>query len=589
LTLQPPLQSRIGPVGVLIVSGILGFAVGAIKFPTWQVAVESAQVVAGLVHYPPGNPFYIYHVKLWTILHQICAVLLLSGVSEISLSIALSGVLGMVSFQALAMIVYALSADVPLSIAAPFVIFVSKVAEHGVIYFVSLMGTDHTYGSLGLSIIVLVAGLIGSGCSRLGWALLGLAPAVHPSLGAWLWLAAGVTLMWDSRARHEWLTRTWKWFAAGAAVTALSLLIQLTVTYDVPHVDPAVSARYVRAFIGFWDAHRGGVKPKSLGVLMNAGALVLSSLWLIGFAERLPARALFLLRLIVVTAALALSFAFVSWIPADRVPLLLVMLIPARLLNFNVMIYVALLLGLLGTHRKRLWSQMLTLVLAGGLLLGGESRAVLVVEVVSAGLVVFGALTKLREWFGARARPSDADAGALSARPTAEAVAARFARVVSSAVLIWAVALTWASPSPESLFLDRTNDPLFAAAAADTKGLIVTSGSFHLVQLYTRRPVLIDGGGLDSLPYAPESGPAMDQILRDVYDIDLFHPPIEAKGAGVIPHIVNQRAWEKFSRERWLAIGRKYNVTQVLARSDYILDLPVAAENPSLRLYRIPE
>ena len=30
-------------------------------------------------------------------------------------------------------------------------------------------------------------------------------------------------------------------------------------------------------------------------------------------------------------------------------------------------------------------------------------------------------------------------------------------------------------------------------------------------------------------------------------------------------------------------------ITQVLARSDYILDLPVAAENASLRLYRIPE
>jgi len=125
LTRHWPSPSRIGPIGVLIVSGVLGFAVGAIKFPTWQVAVESAQVVAGIVQYPAGNPFYIYHVKLWTILHQICAVLLLSGVSEISLSIALSGLLGMVSFQALAMIVYALSADIVLSIAAPFVIFVS--------------------------------------------------------------------------------------------------------------------------------------------------------------------------------------------------------------------------------------------------------------------------------------------------------------------------------------------------------------------------------------------------------------------------------------------------------------------------------
>ena len=56
---------------VLLISGMLGFRVGMIGFPDWQVAVETSQVVAGLVDYPAGNPFFIYHTKLWTILHQI--------------------------------------------------------------------------------------------------------------------------------------------------------------------------------------------------------------------------------------------------------------------------------------------------------------------------------------------------------------------------------------------------------------------------------------------------------------------------------------------------------------------------------------
>ena len=59
----------------------------------------------------PDNPFYLYHLKLWTILHQICALLLRAGLSEIALSKLVSGLLGMVSFQAIAMIVYALSRD----------------------------------------------------------------------------------------------------------------------------------------------------------------------------------------------------------------------------------------------------------------------------------------------------------------------------------------------------------------------------------------------------------------------------------------------------------------------------------------------
>ena len=50
------------------------------------MAVETAQVVAGLVKYPSGNPFYVYHTKLWTVVHQICAVLLRAGVSEIAVS-----------------------------------------------------------------------------------------------------------------------------------------------------------------------------------------------------------------------------------------------------------------------------------------------------------------------------------------------------------------------------------------------------------------------------------------------------------------------------------------------------------------------
>src|SRR5437899_9265630 len=88
------------PLVLLILAGLLGFGFGVTRFPEWQVAVETAQVTAGLVAYPPANPFFIYHVKLWTILHQILAVFLRAGVTEATLSLVLSGVLGIVTFQA---------------------------------------------------------------------------------------------------------------------------------------------------------------------------------------------------------------------------------------------------------------------------------------------------------------------------------------------------------------------------------------------------------------------------------------------------------------------------------------------------------
>jgi hypothetical protein len=158
---------------------------------------------------------------------------------------------------------------------------------------------------------------------------------------------------------------------------------------------------------------------------------------------------------------------------------------------------------------------------------------------------------------------------------------ASLALTFAAAVLLWRL-----PPSPP--LLDRTNDPIFQAAASERQGLMLTSGSFHLVQLYTRRPVLIDSGALDTLMYAPEGGPGMERILRDAYDIDFFNPPPDVRRSAWIPHSFNQPTWQGFSRERWREIGSRFDVTQVLTRASYVLDLPVVAEDARFKLYRIP-
>ena len=83
-----------------------------------EVLSQGVRAMAGLVTYPPDNIFYIYHTRLWTVLHQILAVALRAGVSEITLSLVISGVQGMLTFQALALFVYALSRDVLLGVGA---------------------------------------------------------------------------------------------------------------------------------------------------------------------------------------------------------------------------------------------------------------------------------------------------------------------------------------------------------------------------------------------------------------------------------------------------------------------------------------
>jgi hypothetical protein len=109
------------------------------------------------------------------------------------------------------------------------------------------------------------------------------------------------------------------------------------------------------------------------------------------------------------------------------------------------------------------------------------------------------------------------------------------------------------------------------------------------VQLRSRRPVLIDGGGLDGLPYAIETAPAIDRILRDVYGIDLFNPPADARFGGRVPPESGRANWEAFSLARWQEIRRTYHVTEVVAPPDWHLELPAVATSAGVRLYAIPE
>jgi hypothetical protein len=227
-----------------------------------------------------------------------------------------------------------------------------------------------------------------------------------------------------------------------------------------------------------------------------------------------------------VIASGLVSFACIglSWVPPDRLPGFVVVLMPTRVVNVDVMMFAVLVLGLLGTYRT----------VAGRLLLAG----------------VMGGLL-------------------LTSHRLPDVLHPQLRTI-------------------EVAFRDRTNDALLATAARG-KGLLATGGDLHLIQLRTRRPVVLDGGGLDGLPYALAGGPEMARILRDIYGIDFFNPPAEAHGIGMVPSSFNRRVWEGYPQDRWEEIRRKYNVTQVMTYNDWTLHLPIVAQNARYLLYEIPQ
>lgn len=597
---------------VLAVSGALGFVVVAHGFPEWQVAVETAQVTAGLVDYPSGNPFLIYHLKLWTVLHHLGALLLLAGVSEITLSIALSGVIGMVTFQALSMFIYALSRDAVLALTATIAIIVSNTANVGVGYPIFLLGTSHTYGALGLTVIVLTAALVGSGLHGAGLFLLGVAPAVHPGLGIWLALIAAIAFVLDRR--HTWIVaKSWRFFVAGCAISAVSLAVQLVMAREVPSVPASVATKYVAAFTALWDGHRQPVTFSHMGVRLTLGALAVAALALVvtgrGWANQhadgkiapdLLDDTRFLLRFIVVTGIVGAVLVVASWIPPARLPRILIVLMPTRLLNVTSMTFGALVIGLLGACSRWWWTRWATVALALLLIVGRRSLVwewmahrgwpfgharVDATAVLSLVALLGVAVAAVMRW---RNRSTRGAPAADTVAPPLRMTAAHTVHVVIALAVVWiASEPVLRADERATLFRDRTNDTVLAAAARG-RGLLLTGGDLHLVQLRTRRPVLLPGGGLDGLAYAPESAPALDQILRDVYEIDLFNPPEDAHRRGAVPPEFNRQVWQGYAPERWAAIKGKYNVTQILVPADWNLTLPVVAYGRRLLLYDIP-
>ncbi len=157
-------------------------------------------------------------------------------------------------------------------------------------------------------------------------------------------------------------------------------------------------------------------------------------------------------------------------------------------------------------------------------------------------------------------------------------------------VLAVVVLMTLHQTQPRSgaHFSDRTNDAFFADVAAGS-GVLVVAGDLHLIQLRTRRPVLVDSGALDTVMYSLETGAAMQRILSEVYGLDLFNPPPDAVGSGRIPPLAHQKTWEGYSPDDWRRIRRTFGVTQVVAYADWSLQLPLASQSRRLLLYDIPE
>lgn len=544
--------------------------------PSYQVAIEPAQVLAGVVSYPPGNPFAGYQSQVWTIWHQILAPLLAIGVGERALAIATSAAVGAISFTALAVMALAYGARPALAFAAPFVLLrlVTDPDAWGFHYPVLLIRQGHTYGTAGFSWLVLVCGLFAAGCTRTAAFLLGLAPALHPALGATFALLTGVcALFGPASLRRRGVVAAG---AAGVAISGASLAAQRLLFPVESHADPLVAARYLDVFVRLWDYHRQPVDYAAWNVAMLGGALLFSAVSLRWLPAQLPADNRFSTRIL-----LACGLFGIAADVALRVGLLdatspaVAMAMPTRLLNFVMLAWVPIVIGFSDRFRAYAAGQASLLAIAALAVV-----APLFPSLQGYAYGAFGLLPLLLAVRLAQGRPPD---GAALAR--IDAAIAIACGIVGLAVITPAVA---SAPARFAALRDRGNDAALAAASR-TDGLLVLGPGLNRIQLRTRRPVLLDPEALDMLPYATDGGVEMGRILQEVYGVDLFDPPRHALHLAVVPTQPVRHDWQLRSIPSWTEVGARFGASHVLVKAKWTLELPEVARSDAYALYRIPE
>lgn len=565
------------PWRAVLLSGAFGAILGVFFTSTWQVAVETAQVLAGLVQYPEQNPFFRYHVSAWSLIHQALALVLWIGLDERVLSIALSGALAAATFGGLTLCCHAISPRGDLAVLAPLVWFAlfRDTNAYGVSYPLLLTGTHHTYGVMGRAVALWLIGLAAHQYSRPALFLMGLAPALHLTWG--LYAATVTACGWLLTAReHRVVRRGGPWLMAGATVAMASFGLQRLWRHSLPHVQPSETEPLLRAFLTHWDGHRIPVSVLTPGTMLVASVVVCAALALWRSKNQQTSARMFY-GIALVAGLTGLALLVLARFP-HVVPAPLAVAMPGRFANLTLLLFPAMLLGTIGTLPRAaervllfaivlyvVWNWLFDAFLSSDKY--GWSLAhwkFLVPVLVLAATVRFqNSVHEIRH----------------TTAPSIAAIA-----VVALGVLVYPM-------NRVEPLVFKSEDPVLSRARNGT-GLIITGPGMELIQLRTRRPVLLNTGGLDQLPYVPESGPAMNEALEAVYGVSIGNPPDEVRKRrpGALPQNIAVDLFADRTLEQWQAIAERFSEgsVSVLVRPTHVLAFEPAVVSDQWRLYDIP-
>lgn len=630
----------------LAISGLIGFCLAALIYPTWQEAVEYAQIVGAVIHPTPHSNYALIEANIWSILVQFCAILLRLGLSEVLVSIFVSGLLGMVSFQAISLCALACTENIWMSLITPVFIYATRAADFGAVYPIWLLGYPHTHGIIGLSCLLLSIAFLSLRKNAWGAFLLGILPSIHSSYGVLGWIIISGYCLTKLREIGFPQKTIYRWFIIGTALATASYLVQQQVSAAAIVPNAASGTEYILAFIKNWDAHRRAVPLLTVGTTYLVANL-LATIYLLKSckaSQTVPINNLLWLSFI--ASACGIIGIALSWLPPEILPISILILMPMRWMNLSILLLPILCVGLLARSSasiaSRLWL-LLTLCMlyflapnltvpatiaslgAGIIFLVIESNPNSIPTKVLArntalSLLLFGTVILIGKKF-TLALSSYYSIGRLRTASilyllsvatilsfywkTGSRITTKVWKLTVNLFRKWpqadyiamfcltAIALTiniaggWKDQN-----LSKIHPWVLDAALAATQipTLLVTSSDLHYVQLRTRQAVLIDGGRLDVFPYRASVAKNLNQILLTVYDTDILNPSTEvqnARSGGLLPD-AGKIAWEDRTAKQWQQLALEFRFTGVITYPDWKIQLPLLSKTREYALYGIP-
>jgi len=571
---------------LIISSGLIGFVVGIFILPEWMDSVENAQLMAGLVVYPVSTPQYIFQKNLWSLVNQMCSLFLLMGVGEITLSYIISGLLSSVAFMAFSCTIWCFNKKFILALLLPFFILYTNIINFGVNYDIEFVNVT-TVGKLAQNYSLLVVALFGCSRYRYAFFLVGIMPAVHPFLAIPLWFALLICALTNFEKSKSIIKSHFPSLLIGLFISLASFGYYYFFKYDLPHIElsPELIKKYLHAAIYSWGIHRKPVDLMSPGLFINFIVLVLATIYIKYFKTLYQEETRLIFKTSIIYTLVGTVGAILTNLPPQYVPDILLILMPARILNFNVLICICYFFGLLGLAKNSRSIQLLVgfllLVLVGVPIIFNQN----IPQIYSfySVLITFLLVLFLITLRGTRLL------NVMTKTP-------KFCNSLYLSVILILLFCpfivirnginNWQYKN-NFYFRDKTND-LFYSEVSKGKGILLTSSNCcRLIQLKTRRPMLYNGDTFDDLVYMPQLGPTIKDLFQEIHGIDFFNRP---KKWGHLYHLhpsAGKKLWEARSKTDWILLAKKYHFSQIVTYHDWNLQLPMTAKNNQYRLYSL--